>query len=298
MKLKEINRTAIQSWSPAQHHPIFLATGIGMQQASGSGLLLQGTLVFFFFNKFCNFSQTAQDLSVLAPLLFFLVGHVCLTWSLHKTYHCVPLQWLLKMKDIKLLSYVVTLKRYNNMFSPSPGTSAQQLDASFSTNASLEFFELDFGDPSLDMKSCGSFSSSHRYSKLLSTLLLLTLSLECMFWSCALCPQIPQTGLGSLWDGFRQPPIRRPHCWRREWQRHPLRSSKDHGWREWRDHCWEWQAHRTSESPGYQLISGEIRIVLIFKWNILEMVFVMFFCIFLIKCFCINAGTVTFFSTL
>ncbi|XP_060928314.1 protein transport protein Sec31A isoform X2 [Limanda limanda] len=72
MKLKEINRTAIQSWSPAQHHPVYLATG----------------------------------------------------------------------------------------------TSAQQLDASFSTNASLEFFELDLADRSLDMKSCGSFSSTHRYHKL------------------------------------------------------------------------------------------------------------------------------------
>ncbi|XP_041825828.1 protein transport protein Sec31A isoform X2 [Melanotaenia boesemani] len=72
MKLKEINRTAIQSWSPAQHHPIYLATG----------------------------------------------------------------------------------------------TSAQQLDASFSTNASLEFFELDLAEPSLDMKSCGSFTSTHRYHKL------------------------------------------------------------------------------------------------------------------------------------
>ncbi|XP_076019726.1 protein transport protein Sec31A isoform X3 [Genypterus blacodes] len=72
MKLKEINRTAIQSWSPAQHHPVYLATG----------------------------------------------------------------------------------------------TSAQQLDASFSTNASLEFFELDLAEPSLEMKSCGSFSSSHRYHKL------------------------------------------------------------------------------------------------------------------------------------
>uniref|UniRef100_A0A3Q3L111 Protein transport protein Sec31A n=1 Tax=Mastacembelus armatus TaxID=205130 RepID=A0A3Q3L111_9TELE len=72
MKLKQINRTAIQSWSPAQHHPIYLATG----------------------------------------------------------------------------------------------TSAQQLDASFSTNASLELFELDLAEPSLDMKSCGSFSSTHRYHKL------------------------------------------------------------------------------------------------------------------------------------
>ncbi|XP_061703672.1 protein transport protein Sec31A isoform X2 [Syngnathoides biaculeatus] len=72
MKLKEIERTAIQSWSPAQQHPIYLATG----------------------------------------------------------------------------------------------TSAHQLDASFSTNASLELFELDLSDPSLNMRSCGSYSSSHRYHKL------------------------------------------------------------------------------------------------------------------------------------
>nr|XP_033818502.1 protein transport protein Sec31A isoform X4 [Geotrypetes seraphini] len=73
MKLKEIERTAMQAWSPAHHHPIYLATG----------------------------------------------------------------------------------------------TSAQQLDATFSTSASLEIFELDLADPSLDMKSCATFSSSHRYHKLI-----------------------------------------------------------------------------------------------------------------------------------
>uniref|UniRef100_A0A8C5MEL5 Protein transport protein Sec31A n=1 Tax=Leptobrachium leishanense TaxID=445787 RepID=A0A8C5MEL5_9ANUR len=73
MKLKEIDRTAMQAWSPAQHHPIYLATG----------------------------------------------------------------------------------------------TSAQQLDATFSTNASLEIFEMDLADHSLDMKSCATFSSSHRYHKLI-----------------------------------------------------------------------------------------------------------------------------------
>lgn len=73
MKLKEVDRTAMQAWSPAQIHPIYLATG----------------------------------------------------------------------------------------------TSAQQLDATFSTNASLEIFELDLSDPSLDMKSCATFSSSHRYHKLI-----------------------------------------------------------------------------------------------------------------------------------
>ncbi|KFQ53775.1 Protein transport protein Sec31A [Nestor notabilis] len=73
MKLKEIDRTAMQAWSPAQQYPIYLATG----------------------------------------------------------------------------------------------TSAQQLDATFSTSASLEIFELDLSDPSLDMKSCATFSSSHRYHKLI-----------------------------------------------------------------------------------------------------------------------------------
>ncbi|KAM6076159.1 protein transport protein Sec31A isoform 7-T8 [Chlamydotis macqueenii] len=73
MKLKEVDRTAMQAWSPAQQHPIYLATG----------------------------------------------------------------------------------------------TSAQQLDATFSTSASLEIFELDLSDPSLDMKSCATFSSSHRYHKLI-----------------------------------------------------------------------------------------------------------------------------------
>ncbi|XP_051973347.1 protein transport protein Sec31A-like isoform X2 [Xyrauchen texanus] len=72
MKLKEINRTAIQAWSPVQQHPVYLAAG----------------------------------------------------------------------------------------------TSAQQLDATFSTNASLEIFELDLAEPTLAMKSCGSFSSPHRYHKL------------------------------------------------------------------------------------------------------------------------------------
>ncbi|XP_032190646.1 protein transport protein Sec31A isoform X15 [Mustela erminea] len=73
MKLKEVDRTAMQAWSPAQNHPIYLATG----------------------------------------------------------------------------------------------TSAQQLDATFSTSASLEIFEFDLSDPSLDMKSCATFSSSHRYHKLI-----------------------------------------------------------------------------------------------------------------------------------
>ncbi|CAO2585635.1 Protein transport protein Sec31B [Lemmus lemmus] len=43
------------------------------------------------------------------------------------------------------------------------GTSAQQLDASFSTNATLEIFEIDFRDSSLDLKHKGILSVSSRY---------------------------------------------------------------------------------------------------------------------------------------
>lgn len=47
------------------------------------------------------------------------------------------------------------------------GTSAQQLDASFSTNATLEIFEVDFRDPSLDLKRKGVLSVSSRFHKLI-----------------------------------------------------------------------------------------------------------------------------------
>uniref|UniRef100_A0A2R9B684 SEC31 homolog B, COPII coat complex component n=1 Tax=Pan paniscus TaxID=9597 RepID=A0A2R9B684_PANPA len=46
------------------------------------------------------------------------------------------------------------------------GTSAQQLDSSFSTNGTLEIFEVDFRDPSLDLKHKGVLSASSRFHKL------------------------------------------------------------------------------------------------------------------------------------
>ncbi|XP_044152770.1 protein transport protein Sec31B isoform X3 [Bufo gargarizans] len=73
MKLKEIERSAVQSWSPAKQYPIYLATG----------------------------------------------------------------------------------------------TSAQQLDASFNTSAALEIFEVDFGDPHLEMKRKGVFPAANRFHKII-----------------------------------------------------------------------------------------------------------------------------------
>uniref|UniRef100_A0A673YIQ0 Protein transport protein Sec31A n=1 Tax=Salmo trutta TaxID=8032 RepID=A0A673YIQ0_SALTR len=46
------------------------------------------------------------------------------------------------------------------------GTSAQQLDASFNTTAALEIFQVDFADPSLDMKLKGSLPTSNRLHSL------------------------------------------------------------------------------------------------------------------------------------
>nr|XP_015201749.1 PREDICTED: protein transport protein Sec31B [Lepisosteus oculatus] len=43
------------------------------------------------------------------------------------------------------------------------GTSAQQLDASFSTSAALEIFEMDFADPSQDMKLRGTLPTSNSF---------------------------------------------------------------------------------------------------------------------------------------
>lgn len=90
--------------------------------------------------------------------------------------------------------------------------------------------------------------------------MLLTFCLECSCSSHTLSPQIPQTGLGSIWNGFQRSPIWGPYCRRRERQCHPVWSCKDHGWRERRDHCWEWQAHRASESSRRQPIPSMIHL--------------------------------------
>lgn len=42
------------------------------------------------------------------------------------------------------------------------GTSAQQLDTSFTTEAVLELYSLNLGDPSFDMQLIGSQSSAQR----------------------------------------------------------------------------------------------------------------------------------------
>ncbi|XP_052055401.1 protein transport protein Sec31A isoform X18 [Apodemus sylvaticus] len=73
----------------------------------------------------------------------------------------------MKLKEIDRTAMQAWSPAQNHPIYLAAGTSAQQLDATFSTSASLEIFELDLSDPSLDMKSCATFSSSHRYHKLI-----------------------------------------------------------------------------------------------------------------------------------
>ncbi|XP_075717335.1 protein transport protein Sec31A isoform X2 [Rhinoderma darwinii] len=73
----------------------------------------------------------------------------------------------MKLKEVDRTAMQAWSPSHQHPIYLATGTSAQQLDATFSTNASLEIFELDLDDPSLDMKSCASFASSHRYHKLI-----------------------------------------------------------------------------------------------------------------------------------
>lgn len=73
----------------------------------------------------------------------------------------------MKLKEIERTAVQAWSPANNHPIYLATGTSAQQLDASFSTNATLEIFEVDFRDPSLDMKQKGTFPASNRFHKLI-----------------------------------------------------------------------------------------------------------------------------------
>ncbi|NWI90384.1 SC31B protein, partial [Pitta sordida] len=73
----------------------------------------------------------------------------------------------MKLKEIERTAVQAWSPANNHPIYLATGTSAQQLDASFSTNATLEIFEIDFRDPSLDMKQKGTFPASNRFHKLI-----------------------------------------------------------------------------------------------------------------------------------
>ncbi|KAM6390740.1 LOW QUALITY PROTEIN: protein transport protein Sec31B [Pluvialis apricaria] len=73
----------------------------------------------------------------------------------------------MKLKEIERTAVQAWSPASNHPIYLATGTSAQQLDASFSTNATLEIFEVDFRDPSLDMKQKGTLPASNRFHKLI-----------------------------------------------------------------------------------------------------------------------------------
>ncbi|XP_064370036.1 protein transport protein Sec31B isoform X4 [Dromaius novaehollandiae] len=73
----------------------------------------------------------------------------------------------MKLKEIERTAVQAWSPANNHPIYLATGTSAQQLDASFSTNATLEIFEIDFRDPSLDMKRKGTLPASNRFHKLI-----------------------------------------------------------------------------------------------------------------------------------
>ncbi|NWS73962.1 SC31B protein, partial [Crotophaga sulcirostris] len=73
----------------------------------------------------------------------------------------------MKLKEIERTAVQAWSPANNHPIYLATGTSAQQLDASFSTNATLEIFEVDFRDPSLDIKQKGTLPASNRFHKLI-----------------------------------------------------------------------------------------------------------------------------------
>ncbi|XP_075614505.1 protein transport protein Sec31B isoform X1 [Balearica regulorum gibbericeps] len=73
----------------------------------------------------------------------------------------------MKLKEIERTAVQAWSPANNHPIYLATGTSAQQLDASFSTNATLEIFEVDFRDPSVDMKQKGTLPASNRFHKLI-----------------------------------------------------------------------------------------------------------------------------------
>ncbi|XP_053306260.1 protein transport protein Sec31B isoform X2 [Spea bombifrons] len=72
----------------------------------------------------------------------------------------------MKLKEIERSAVQVWSPANEHPIYLATGTSAQQLDASFNTNAALEIFEVDFGDPYPDMKRRGIYPVSSRFHKI------------------------------------------------------------------------------------------------------------------------------------
>ncbi|XP_044758611.1 protein transport protein Sec31A isoform X2 [Coccinella septempunctata] len=73
----------------------------------------------------------------------------------------------MKVKDLERTANVAWSPKNCNPIYLAAGTAAQQLDASFNTNAALEIYSLNLTEPGLDLKQHCSVPSEHRFHKLI-----------------------------------------------------------------------------------------------------------------------------------
>ncbi|KAK9727541.1 hypothetical protein QE152_g19107 [Popillia japonica] len=73
----------------------------------------------------------------------------------------------MKVKDIERTANIAWSSIKHPSILLAAGTAAQQFDASFSTNASLEIYALNVSDPSLDTELLGSTNCEHRFHKII-----------------------------------------------------------------------------------------------------------------------------------
>lgn len=73
----------------------------------------------------------------------------------------------MKVKDIERTANIAWSPSNQHPIYLAAGTAAQQLDASFNTNATLEIYSLNLSEPGLDMKLSTSVSAEQRFQKVI-----------------------------------------------------------------------------------------------------------------------------------
>lgn len=73
----------------------------------------------------------------------------------------------MKLKDIERTANIAWSPKNQYPIYLAAGTAAQQLDASFSTNASLELYTLNLSEPGPDTKLVSSIPSNHRFHRII-----------------------------------------------------------------------------------------------------------------------------------
>ncbi|EHB18502.1 Protein transport protein Sec31B [Heterocephalus glaber] len=94
-------------------------------------------------------------------------GNMTTSWAKSHVCFLPPMGQTMKLEELERPAVQMWSLASQYPVCLATGTSAQQLDASFSTKGTLEIYEIDFRDPSLDLKHKGVLSASSRFHKLI-----------------------------------------------------------------------------------------------------------------------------------